>query len=260
MVQYIIDNEITNDAHITPEFLKGCRVNLGPVQLIDLKNKSESNTRFQRKNVGANGEPNEEILYYNRFTEIIYPDGSKSSSCILSDVVLASRMGEYIGKPCVYLGIPKATADGLAAKLKATSPSLNPIFEEKGLMSDNKYWWVRYIPPLPKENAEYIRYVTEDEITYYPSFENLFEEFKWSNIVCHVNCSIRLSTGAPVSQGPPKETSEWRAKLNINMVSVYDIAPDDLVLPSTSRVQRSAIGSRDVASDRLRARRAPVSQ
>jgi hypothetical protein len=229
-IEYIKNGELTEEAHLTPDLIKRCTFNVGAPSAIKI-NDDEAGTN-KPKNVPA-------VQYYQRFIEIGYPNGEKSASCILPGCVIHHDVHDYYGKPSIYLGVPQALVAQLKLKLSATGHS--PQFQDKRILSDAKFWWNRVSFVEAVEGKEYIRTYDDDGEVFYAGFADLFADYPTS-MLANVTCTMKLKGEAPAGQ-PLKGNEEWRAGIQVAMITPYDATQVDA--PSSGTGQRSIAGKKD---------------
>lgn len=228
--QYIVNGELTENAHLTTDLIKKCTFSVGAPAAVKI-NESEAGTNRPK------GVP--PVQYYQKFVEITYPNGEKSASCVLPECVMHHDVHDYYGKPSIYLGVPQAIVQQLKLKLSNTGHS--PIFQDKRILSDAKYWWVRVSFVEAMEGKEYIRISDEDGEIYYGGFVDLFADYP-TTMLANVTCTLKLKGEAPAGQ-PLKGNEEWRAGIQVSMMTPYDATQVDA--PSSGTSQRSMVGKKD---------------
>jgi hypothetical protein len=228
--KYIINGELTDDAHLSIDLIKKCTFNVGTPSAVKI-NDSEAGTN-KPKNVPA-------VQYYQKFIEISYPNGEKSASCVLPACVIHHDVHDYYGKPSAYVGVPQALVAQMKLKLSATGHS--PQFQDKRILSDAKYWWNRISLVEAMEGKEYIRVFDEQGECWYGSFADLFADYPTS-MLCNITCTLKLKGEAPAGQ-PLKGDEEWRVGMQVSMITPYDAI--EVAAPSTGAGQRSIAGAKD---------------
>lgn len=239
--QYVVSGELTGDAVMGPDLLKRCSFAVGPNIPIRTK-KDESQTHDE---TSANSRQ-----YHQKFIEVTYPDGNKSGSVTIPEVVIHHEHFVYYGKPTVYVGIPQWFVQQL--ELKLTGAKEHPIFQDKTITSDNKHWWTKFSFSDAAEGKEYIRtYVDENNDDYYGNFIDFFNEYPTS-VVCNVTCSVKMGTDTDLGT-VPRGGETWRAGLSISMVTPYD--DTNIPAPATGSKAKSALGPKDRMRKGLLAKR-----
>jgi hypothetical protein len=234
--KYVINGELTEHAQLTPGFIAKCSFSIG----------SASEVKINENENGSNKpKTTPTVQYYQKFIEVTYPNGEKSTSCILPDCVLHFDLHEYYGKPSVYLGVPQAIANAL--RLKFAKVGEKPQFQDKRILSDEKYWWMRISMADAPIGKEFIRVVEPTEDLYYGSFADLFTEYQTS-VICNVTCTLKLKGEAPIGE-PLKGSEEWRVGIQVTMITPYDSI--ELNPPTSGAVQRSIAGEKDKAKSGL---------
>ena len=228
--RYIINGELTESAHLTPDLISKCSFNVGAPSAIKI-NDDESGTNKTRTTPP--------IQYYQKFVEITYPSGEKSTSCILPGCVVHHDVHDYFGKPSVYVGVPQGIVAQLRGKLSSSGHS--PQFQDKRILSDSKYWWNRYSQVEAVEGKEYIRMWDGKDEEYYGSFADLFVDYPTS-LLANVTCTLKLKGETPAGE-LLKGNEEWRMGMQISMLTPYDSIEVDP--PSSGSGQRSIAGQKD---------------
>lgn len=227
--KYVINNELTEDAHMTAELIDKCTFNVGstvPVNIREEQNK-KSNAPVKQ--------------YYQKFMDIVYPNGDKSASLIIPGCVMHHTIQDYYGKPSIYVGVPK-NSFVRKLELQLSKEGFQPKFEDKKILSDSKYWWTRASFLEAEEEKEYIRIVEDDgQEAMYPSFAELFAEYP-SSLLTNITCTVKFKTETDAGQSLTGK-EEWRAGLQISMFTPYDTI--DVPAPSTGIAQRSIAGAKD---------------
>lgn len=232
---YVVNNELTEAAHLTSDLIKRCTFNVGSALPVNIKDDDTKRSSYARKQ------------YYQKFVDIVYPNGDRSASMIIPGCVMHHTIQDYYGKPSIYVGVPKASFVE-PVKLKLSTMGFSGIFEDKKIISDAKYWWTRASFLEAEEEKEYIRVLDGDAEDYYPSFASLFAEFP-SSLLANITCSLKFKaeTDAGVSL---TGSEEWRAGLAISMFNPYDVTK--VQAPSTGIKQRSIAGTKDRMRSGLR--------
>lgn len=228
--KYVKNNELTEEALLTIDLIKKCTFNVGAPTPVKI-NEAESGAS-KTKNTPA-------VQYYQKFVEITYPNGEKSTSCILPECVMHHDVHDYYGKPSVYIAVPQALVAQLKLKLAATGHS--PVFQDKRILSDAKHWWNRVSLVDAMEGKEYIRIADDDGPLYYGGFADYFADYPVS-AVCNITCTVKMKTEVPAGQ-PLKGDEEWRAAIQVSMINPYDAIEIDP--PSTGVGQKSMVGKKD---------------
>ena len=244
--KYIINGELTADALITTTLLDKCTFAVGPNLPVKTdKDPSKVNDKTS----------NDSKQFHQKFFSITYPDGQKGSSVILPEIVVHHATFEYYGKLGVYIGVPRWIVDKL--KLKFSNLGANPVFEDKKIASDDKYFWTKATFVPAEETKEYIRSCDDEGEEYFPSFPDFFNEYP-SSVKANVTCSLKMLTETAVYQ-LPTDASEWRFGLAISMVTAYDVI--DIAAPTTGTKQKSMSGKKDMMRPGLKkVRKAAPSQ
>lgn len=231
-IKYVINNELTENAFMTPELIKKCTFSVGsptPVRV----NEEESG----QKKAGATAP----MQYYQKFTEINYPNGDKSASMIIPNCVMHHDISDYYGKPSIYIGVPM-TSFVREMQLKLSTTGNSPLFQDKKIMSDANYWWTRASFSPAAEGKEYVRILgDDDEPEYYGSFAEFFADYPTS-AVANITCTLKFK-GETEMATPLKGSETWRAGLQISMFTPFDSI--EVSAPSTGIGQQSMIGRRD---------------
>ncbi len=234
--QYVINGELTEHAILSPDLLKKSTISVGPVIEIQSGDKGEGavKTALQKKQ------------YYQKFVQITYPDGIKSSGFTLPNVVIHHEFFELFDKTGVFFGIPKWIANDLAIKIsQAGHPGK---FEDRGAASDQDFWWVRTSHVPAPEGSEYIRVSDEEGDEPFGSFPELFKTYP-SSVLANVTTAIKLVTDTDIG-APLKGTEAWRVSIRPSMVTAIDVT--DIPAPKSTTATRSIAGKKDFAKPGLK--------
>jgi len=236
-VQYVINNELTENAIFSAELARKCTIEVGQPFPVTISDKTGGNAI--KKNQGPKSE------YHQRFLSITYPDGSKVTSFKLPDVAVHHQLGDSFGSTEVYLAIPQWIVAELQKKIAAAG--VNVIFQDRRLSSDDKYWWTAVKCKDAEVDKEYIRVTEvkdtgETEELYYGSFSELFKEFP-SCVLANLTCDIKLNTAVPEGKELTGK-EQYRAGIKLGMVDPFDVIT--LALPTIGMKSHSIAGKRDV--------------
>lgn len=130
MGKYVINNELTPEAILTTDLVNKCTFNVGALVPLNIKDDDDTTKYAAQKR-----------QYYQKFVEVSYPDGDKSGSMIIANCVMHHNIQDYYGKATIYVAIPQSWVREMSLKLSATGNS--PVFQDKKIVSDTKYWWTR---------------------------------------------------------------------------------------------------------------------
>ncbi len=225
--KYVVNNELTEHAHMTPKLIDNSTFNVGSTVPVNIKEEENKKSNAPVKQ------------YYHKFMDIVYPNGDKSASLIIPECVMHHAISDYYGKPSIYVGVPKTFVKRLEIQLGKAG--FHPKFEDKKILSDSKYWWTRASFVEAQPDKEYIRMVSDEGEEYYGSFAELFADFPTS-MLANITCTVKFKTETDAGQSLTGK-EEWRAGLQISMFNPYDAI--DVPAPSTGIAQRSIAGSKD---------------
>lgn len=230
-VKYVVNNELTPDAILYTELLKSCSFNIGAPSAVQIGGDSKKTLP--------------KMQYWQRFVDITYPDGEKSSAMTIPNCVMHHKLHEHFGKSSIFVGIPKSFVNHF--KLRASSLGHNPIMEDKRILSDDHYWWTRASNAPAQVNEEYIRVIEivngEPEETAYGSFTDLFADFP-ASVIANITCTLKLKAETELGK-PLTGKEEWRAAIIPSMFTPIDVI--DIPPPTTTSIQKSAYGKNDHA-------------
>ena len=223
---YVSNNELTSNAAMTTDLIKKCTFHVGSVVPV----------RINREEQGQKKASGPEMQYYNRFIDVTYPNGDKSATMVIPNVVMHHEIHDYFGTPSIYVGVPQTWVKELQLKLSTTGSS--PLFEDKKVLSTAQYWWIRVSRGPAEQDKEYIRIPDNPEDpAYYGSFAELFADYPTS-MVADLTCTLKLKSETEKNNSLTGN-EVWRAGIQISMFTPFDEITVDA--PSTGIVQRSAI-------------------
>ncbi|KAI6854230.1 hypothetical protein KC338_g8834 [Hortaea werneckii] len=227
---YIVNGELTENCTISQELVSKCTFSIS--QQIPIRQNEEEVANDKR-----DARPRKQ--YWQRFLEVQYPGGGKTTGVILPGVVFHHELGDYFEKTAVCVGVPQWIVRLLEVQISAAGGSCG--FTDRRLASDEKYWWTRCTFNDAAEGKEYIRTVDEEGEEYFGSFHDLFSEYPTS-IVANVTCSLKMT--CEVEKGEePKKGDFWRAGLRVSMVTPVDAI--DIPPPQSGTINRSIAGKKD---------------
>ncbi len=227
--KYIQNGELTDASQLTPEFTKKCTFNVGVVAPVNIPD--------DKKNKGSNQPPPRK--YYQKFIDVTFPDGAKNNAVIIPNCVVHHSIKDYYNKPSVFVGIPQSFTKEYGLKLGAKG--VKPVFGEKNIMSDDKYWWLRHVYSDAEKDKEYIRTLDDEGELYFNSFNEFFDDYPTS-VLANVTCKLRIKTDVPEGE-ELKGNEVWRASITPSMFQMFDAI--DVPEPTTTTGPKSIAGDKD---------------